>query len=177
MYKQNYLTKKMFVLLTLIALVALLGKLYASKFDVVKNITVYASGRPQHAVEGNIASDEGSIQAPNQASQPQFDAADYPDKAKGYKDVVDYINEVWGKDSYLGLRLAHCESRFTKDALNVNRNGSVDYGPFQINGFWKKVYGKDFMTDWQENVRVAYKLFKEHGARQWVCYQKWGGEW
>lgn len=86
------------------------------------------------------------------------------------QEVLQYIVEVFGDDADKAIWMARCESGLRKDAINTkNRNGSVDYGVFQINSVHIKRHGDEFTKDWRENVRVAKKIYDEQGFRPWVC--------
>ncbi|QWK19369.1 MAG: lytic transglycosylase domain-containing protein [Hydrogenobacter thermophilus] len=43
-------------------------------------------------------------------------------------------------DPYLLVSIAKVESNFNPQAVNINRNGSVDYGIMQINSYWLYYY-------------------------------------
>jgi len=67
------------------------------------------------------------------------------------------------------LDIAWCESRWNEKAINnKNKNGSVDYGVFQINSIHKQ--SPDSMLKAEENIKFAKQMFiknKSWGA--WVC--------
>lgn len=63
------------------------------------------------------------------------------------------------------------ESGCRKDAINVNTNGSVDHGAFQINSVHKgKVGNLSKLFDLETNVRVAAQIKRESGWSAWVVY-------
>lgn len=102
------------------------------------------------------------------ASEPK----EVPVKAVTEPTVEEYIREVFGADAERAIGVATCESGLRKSVVSKpNRNGTRDYHTFQINDIHTKTYGEGFKTNWQENVRVAYKIFKAHGNsfRPWVC--------
>ena len=72
------------------------------------------------------------------------------------------------------LSIMWCEHRFNigdgTDTPHLNSDGSYDYGTFQINSFWVKVFGTKFETDYKENIRVAHEIWKRsHSFNDWVC--------
>ena len=80
---------------------------------------------------------------------------------EGSSVVHDAINVLW------------CEHRFngvSNDVPHENDNGTRDFGPFQINSLWVKVFGDKFETDWKENIRVAHKIWlRSHSFEAWSC--------
>lgn len=65
------------------------------------------------------------------------------------------------------LLIAQCESRMIPEAINVNRNGTIDLGIFQINDVHnvpdKCRLNTKCSTDW------AIKEIKKNGYGAWVC--------
>ena len=51
-------------------------------------------------------------------------------------------------------------------AYNVNTNGSIDRGLFQINS----IHGTCCTFDAIKNARCAFKLYQEQGFKPWVAY-------
>lgn len=86
-------------------------------------------------------------------------------------EIFSYIVEKFGEDAGDAITLVRkCEnSTFDQTRTNHNRNGSVDYGIFQINSVHEKRFGTDFHTDWKANVDVAYQIFSEQGWTPWAC--------
>ena len=66
------------------------------------------------------------------------------------------------------IDIAYQESGLRWDAHGYNRNGSEDFGVFQINSVHEKRYGTGFETDWRENIKVAYVIYKRQGVAPWV---------
>jgi len=95
------------------------------------------------------------------------------------KDIVDYINQVFGQDADKALQLLSCENhRLNPSAVNTAGNfpaGSRDIGVFQINEYWQKTNAK-YLFNWKINVLVAKQLFDEnHGSfNLWTCGRKLG---
>jgi len=69
--------------------------------------------------------------------------------------------------------IAKNESNFNPIAININKNGTYDYGIMQINSWWYKTLGKE---NWQ---RLGDPCFNIHvGA--WIlrqCMDKYGYSW
>ena len=72
------------------------------------------------------------------------------------------------------------ESSGRPNATNVNRNGSKDWGLFQINDIHakdiKRVFGYEMkeLLDPQKNLEVASWLWKRFGWRIWYGARKVG---
>jgi len=92
--------------------------------------------------------------------------------------VLQYITEKFGEraaDAIVIIRT--CEnSTFDQSRTNHNRNGTVDYGIFQINSIHEKRYGGAFKTDWKANIDVAFEIYKSAGEKftPWTCAHKIG---
>ena len=161
-YKQNYAKELPYIILVSLALIygfSLLKLLdtpklveWPPKVDVVK------------------AQEASPILTPK-----TYDVTQWGDVAEGYDEVVDEINKVWGDDNYIGLRIAHCESRFGRYRIHTNTDGSHDISVFQINDKWHIKRGD--ILNWKENIKIAKEIFDEQGGNPWVCYQLYGKGW
>lgn len=85
--------------------------------------------------------------------------------------IEQLILDIFGvKDYKVARAIAKCESNFNCDAINVNTNGTVDYGVFQINSIhWKRFGGLKNLVTCEQQVRAAYEIYKEQGANPWVA--------
>jgi len=73
-----------------------------------------------------------------------------------YKNLIDnskYINGCWdragkiyGVDPWLLMAVAKVESNFNRNAININKNKSVDIGMMQINTIWLPTLNKYGIT-------------------------------
>lgn len=71
--------------------------------------------------------------------------------------------------------VAKHESRLKTNAVNLNSNGSVDHGIFQINdAWWLSECGVDpeGLKDPMVNARCAKTVFDRQGLMAWYGYQK-----
>ena len=100
---------------------------------------------------------------------------EWGDLADGWQEVVDEIQYIWGEDFYMGLRIAHCESRFGRNRIHTNTDGSHDISVFQINDKWHLRRGD--ILNWRENIRIAYEIYEEQGGNPWVCYNLYSDGW
>lgn len=84
--------------------------------------------------------------------------------------VEGQIRRIFGKDADMAIRVSWAENgRRTCDRVHVNRDGSKDIGIFQIND---KYHGhKGNLYNCTENIKVAYRIYKEQGNwSAWVAY-------
>lgn len=88
---------------------------------------------------------------------PQLDAYSY--------DVAGAIRRIWGKDASVGLAISSCESGIDANKYHINDDGSIDFGPMQIN----TVHG--VFLDPEANIREGYKLYLEQGLTPWYSSQ------
>lgn len=72
------------------------------------------------------------------------------------------------------LRIANCESSLSATAENVNRDGSVDMGLFQINERnWEACsVSKAELADPEGNARCAYQVWQQQGYGAWGCCER-----
>lgn len=72
--------------------------------------------------------------------------------------------------------IANLESSLRPNALNINKDGSKDWGLFQINDrFWLGECGViqgDELWNIDTNVKCAKKVYDKMGFRAWVQYNR-----
>jgi len=86
--------------------------------------------------------------------------------------IEEYILEKFGeKDGRRGIKmLRECENRdFGLTQINWNKNGTWDYGLWQINQIHG--YTQKQLSDWKLNTDVAYKIYLKAGKSfsPWSC--------
>ena len=100
------------------------------------------------------------------------------------------IQEVFGEYSDKAMLLLQgngpgtCAENRTLDPKAVNRNwsdvegvySSSDFGVFQINDKWQKVYNEKFLFDPVINIRIAWRIFEnnEYSFKMWTCGKVYG---
>ena len=69
------------------------------------------------------------------------------------------------------------ESRWNMKTQHHNKDGSIDYGLFQINEYQQKyainhtkLY--DYKTNWVDNIKLGVYIYKTQGVRRWVSMWK-----
>ena len=86
--------------------------------------------------------------------------------------IKTYICNKFGPyDCKIALGIVQAESGFNDQAINVNENGSVDLGCWQINfpTHIKRISPHDAL-DCEKATDVAYEIFKEQGFQPWVAF-------
>jgi hypothetical protein len=89
-------------------------------------------------------------------------------------DTEKYIYEKFGIENYKqAIAIARAESGLREDAWNVNTNGSIDIGIFQVNSVHFKDPGCSLkeVTTMKGNVDCAYEMFKVSGFNPWVAFK------
>lgn len=88
--------------------------------------------------------------------------------------VKELIRAKWGHRAGEALRVAKCESQYRHWITHHNRNGTIDYGVFQLNsGGTLQSLGLTTRTalDPVANINAAYRLFKQshNSFKRWTC--------
>lgn len=87
-----------------------------------------------------------------------------PNKERVFKEV----DRLFGSHAVEAKKVISCENASTApERINLNKDNTADFGPFQINLIHAKRFGTKFMVDSVENVRVAYQIFQEQKWRPW----------
>jgi hypothetical protein len=78
---------------------------------------------------------------------------------------IQLIKRIWGKDAYIGLQLARCESGFRTSGIHAaNIDGTIDQGVFSINS----VHGMPDMENATANILYAYEVYKQQNTTPWI---------
>lgn len=90
--------------------------------------------------------------------------------------IREKIAATFGEYADEAFELLKCENRgLDPKATNHNKDGSTDWGVFQLNDHWngfnKAVRNQQFLTDPDINISIAYKLFVQSGYsfKMWAC--------
>lgn len=89
-------------------------------------------------------------------------------------DLEKYICEKFGvADCKIALAIAKAESGMKETAFNLNSDGSIDIGIFQINSIhWgKEGCQPKNLFDGYKNVDCAYKIWKAQGWEPWTTFK------
>lgn len=108
--------------------------------------------------------------------EPEKVILDYPQEID--TDLEKYICEKWGVfdcKTALAISLAENGTR-QPDRFNVNRDGSIDIGIFQINSihFSKPGCSLAELVIAEKNVDCAFKIWKASGWSPWVTWKNGG---
>lgn len=75
--------------------------------------------------------------------------------------------------------IAYRESKFNHKAINhYNRNGTKDYGLFQINSVWFKeckMSGSSLLVP-ENNIKCAAHVYNTQGIEAWATYPRCKGK-
>lgn len=96
--------------------------------------------------------------------------------------IIDYINEVFGKDAPKAFQLLHGTNKchgengsLNPHAKNLNADGSIDYGLFQWNDYWngfnKEINNERYLFDYKIATDLAYRKFVNDG----YSFKEWTG--
>lgn len=88
-------------------------------------------------------------------------------------EIQQYICDKFGNDCKLALAVQKAENGTMQcDRFNINKNGTVDFGVFQINTVHlKKGYKISDLIDCKKNVDIAYEIYSQQkGFQAWVAY-------
>lgn len=76
-----------------------------------------------------------------------------------------------GNDLNIAVAIAFAESEGKTDAVNHNKNGSTDFGVWQINTVHPELLQSGSWSDPAANARMAYTLYKaRRGFKDWASY-------
>lgn len=128
---------------------------------VEESIEIVFQEFPEQAsekVEEVVAVEEVEIEEPVKPA--------YTGVCSQYYDMVDKYD--WDTETMLAIMYAESSCRPNLDNTGLNKNGSVDYGLFQINSIHG--YDKNDLMDPEFNISVAYKIYKSQGLRAWSVY-------
>lgn len=70
--------------------------------------------------------------------------------------------------------ISKLESNFNPYAYNKNKNGTVDYGLFQINQVWNPAC-KNLQSTLEGNIDCAKIVLEKQGLNAWTSYRKYKG--
>lgn len=96
------------------------------------------------------------------------------------REIEVYVKEVFGKYADQALMIAKCESGLRPNAVGTNKDGSQDFGLFQLNSYWhgfnKGVNNSRHLFDYKINTLMAWNIFEGSGYKWglWVCSGKVG---
>jgi len=84
-----------------------------------------------------------------------------------------YIYEKFGIENYkIAIAIARAESGMREDAININSNGTIDLGIFQINSvhFKKDICALKNVVTYKGNIDCAYEIYKDSSWNPWVAF-------
>ena len=105
----------------------------------------------------------------------QLDAVIYevkPEFYKGLNDTEKKICDTFGLHCREAIAIVKAESGMREDAMNINTNGTVDLGLFQINSIHYKKVGCSLkeVTTIDGNIKCAKQIYDASGWNAWSAY-------
>lgn len=102
---------------------------------------------------------------------PEMPKIELPEQEKS---IAQHICEATnGENCDILVNLAYCESKLDKEAYNVNTNGTIDLGLFQINSVH---YGRTITAsqalDVYASTRWSNEQIKQGNGHIWVCWDR-----
>jgi len=88
------------------------------------------------------------------------------------EEMIRYIAKQEGVDPELAVKVAKCESALSPTAKNINTNGSVDRGLYQINSKWHPEISDQDAYDIILSTRFFCKAFKAGNLNWWDATRK-----
>lgn len=95
-----------------------------------------------------------------------------PADAATRAEIIQMIHARFGQHADHAVAVARCESTLVPSAVHRNRNGTRDWGLFQLNdGGTLQSLGitPAQALDPATNIDAAHRLFLRRGWRPWVC--------
>lgn len=80
---------------------------------------------------------------------------------------------LFGKDCDTALAIMRAESHYRHDAININKNGTADFGCFQLNSVHLAQIDTSNLNllNCQDNTKAAYEIYKQQkGFGAWVTF-------
>jgi len=88
---------------------------------------------------------------------------------RGYLECQVHKGKITWEDHRKLSKIIDCESKWNTNAINVNKDGSVDRGIFQVNNKYHPTLTNEKAFDFKANIDYGISLYKRNGVRPWVC--------
>ena len=108
----------------------------------------------QPPVEDKQADDKTT---PDETKEPENEGKE-PEGSKEENEVLSLIKKEFGEDWKTAYAVAKAESRLKARAVNVNKDGSIDRGIFQINSKWHPEVSKECAFSVACNIKEAKRI-------------------
>ncbi len=142
---------------------------------------IYLAKR-QEVVEAKVeVKEEAKAEQTTEKPEAEEKKAEQPRTQR--EEIEAYIREVFGEHAEKAFLLLKGKGEGTcaenrnldPNAVHTNRDGSRDFGLFQINSRYHPVYKLNLYKDWKANVDYAYRMFKNdnYSFKRWTCGRYW----
>jgi hypothetical protein len=81
------------------------------------------------------------------------------------------IRNIFGEEANVAIAIAEAESGLRAEAVNTNRNGSIDRGLFQINSIHCKKFDCTRLFEREYNIEAAKQIKEGSGWTAWSTYK------
>lgn len=89
---------------------------------------------------------------------------------KEYLSCKAYNGEITWEEHDRIAKVINCESRWNPEAINVNKNGTIDTGIVQRNSIHNKTLSTKDSFDYKKSIDwMINKMHKDGGLNAWVC--------
>lgn len=89
---------------------------------------------------------------------------------KEYLSCKAYNGEITWEEHDRIAKVINCESRWNPEAINVNKNGTIDTGIVQRNSIHNKTLSTKDSFDYEKSIDwMINKMHKDGGLNAWVC--------
>jgi hypothetical protein len=154
----NYLKQILAVLLIQIIIISAL----IIKFELSQTKTVLIVNSQDMAELVQAGSDlDIEITEANVSVQSQ-------DATRDTDSVESLLAHYFPENYEMMLNIAMWESSMNPNAININRNGSIDCGIMQINSIHG--YDCEWLKNPKNNIEVARKIYDKQGLQAWASY-------
>ena len=89
---------------------------------------------------------------------------------KGYLACKAYQGKITWEEHDRIAKVINCESRWNPEAININKNGTIDTGLVQRNSIHNKTLSTKDSFDYKKSIDwMINKMHKDGGLNAWVC--------
>jgi soluble lytic murein transglycosylase-like protein len=98
---------------------------------------------------------------------------------KTLESEINRLSTKYSVDKNLAFAILNCESNLNPNAINVNKNKTIDYSYWQINNYYwsKELSSLGFdITNPEQNLEAGFYLLNKYGSGLWIwskpCWSK-----
>ena len=142
--------------------------IYKSIIILMALFTLWAYINRQVNKEGLIDPRVSHVVPQVMASEPKVVIS--CENPKGYLECQVYNGKITWEQHDRIAKVINCESRWNPEAINVNKNGTIDTGIVQRNSIHNKTLSTKDSFDYKKSIDwMINKMHKDGGLNAWVC--------